>query len=308
MSCPSLGTAPFHKATAAQHSNANICQFCQSVRLDLHQSNQACGVASLNINGLPLSQNATGGGQGAFTLNDGVIIGASWKFTCVKNEQHLAMTIHSVNGRSVSNKVFSTTFRQVTPVRILDVRGAAKVKLVHQLTSHEEHIVGGESEIDSESNIDTTQDDKFDFNLDNQISALEELRRQAQHLKQLIRAKEAEIMEHLVYKDETEHPMPKRPIKECNDLGCIFHGLAWKIKHTHGDICSGSPQWWHILGCEQQEQKKIDKHDDVIIANANSQTQLQAMTKGSTTYPEKQTDRYEESQDEESYYKRTSVS
>lgn len=240
------------------------------LRFDLHASRDACGPARMLLNGLPLSQNTTGGGQGAFTLRDGAVISASWDFKCDEEDEQQTMTlmVHSVNGRSVyQTKPVTASFRQIQPIRIHKITGAARVSLVHQKTSQEEHL---EDEI-----VDSVDEASYDADLDTQIEALEDLRQHARTLRHLIREREAAIMKQLVYSDDTEDAVPRRPLKECEDLGCIFHGLAWKIKYAHGDVCHGSPQWRRVLGCDDRAEELPDEYY-VMVRPGSSEKTLQS--------------------------------
>lgn len=204
-----------------------------------------------------MSQNATGGGSGAFTLQDGTVISASWNIACQKSKsQQLTMSIHSANGRSIfTQNQLVASFQQVEPIRFLEITGASKVTLVHKVISHKSTYQSDDYDDDDNEDgsiqVESLRNMPLDVDLDAQISALEELRQQARTLRQLIRQKETDIMEHLVYTDSTEGDTPTPPLKDCNDLGCVFRGLAWKIKHAHGDVCSSSPQWSRVLGCRE---------------------------------------------------------
>lgn len=231
----------------------------QPMRFDLHESKEPCGVAKLVFNGLPMSQNATGGGSGAFTLQDGTVVSASWNIACQKSKtQLLTMSVHSANGRSIfTQNQMAASFQQVEPIRFLEVTGGSRVTLVHKVISHKHSYPSDDYDDDSTVQLESQRNMHFDVDLDAQISALEDLRQQVHNLRQLIRQKETDIMEHLVYTDSTEGDTPPRPLRECDDLGCVFRGLAWKIKHAHGDVCNGSPQWSRVLGCQEDPEDYV---------------------------------------------------
>lgn len=179
--------------------------------------------------------------------------------------------MHSVNGRSVFQaKPVTASFRQTQPIRIHKIDGAARVSLVHQKTSQEEHLE--DKIVDTDFEADEAA---YDADLDSQIEALEGLRQHAQTLRRLISEREAAIMKQLVYSDDTEDAVPRRPLKECEDLGCIFHGLAWKIKYAHGDVCHGSPQWRRVLGCDDRAEELPDE-DYVMVRPGSGEKTLQS--------------------------------
>lgn len=233
------------------------------MRLDLQQSNEACGHASLNVNGLPLAQNATGQGQGALTLFDGVIISASWQFTCSRRQQQMVMKIHSVDGRIVSDVAFSARFQQTNPVRINDVFGAARVKLIHILSAREEYR-HFDPELKRDDAVDTkpsTPDVTTSFqDVDAEIAALEELRYQSRHLRQLIRQKEGSVMNRLVESgDKRIQNIRPNALKFCKDLDCIFRVLAYKLSSAE-TRCREAQDWRSALTCMGEKGDDFD-HD-----------------------------------------------
>ena len=232
-----------HNSTAANTS--------QALRLDLQESDQPCGLAKLKINGQSIPQNATGGGTGSFTILDGSIITASWNILCHDDEkQFMEMNIHSVNGRALAHTRFSTSFYQTAPVVIKNIDNVVKVKYVHLKTTETERVFDKE-----DANTNGGESDKappHDFDLDAQVSALQDLRGEERELRRLIMDKENAIMDHLVSddiepdSDDAELPIP---LRKCNDLACAFKSLAYEMRHAHGQLCEDARGWRAFFGC-----------------------------------------------------------
>lgn len=239
----------------------------------MQESDEACGRASLNFNGAPLSQDASGQGNGALTLLDGVTINAQWSFMCYKDEQLLHMAIHSINGRSVEDVSFRVSFQQTAPIRIKDIQGANKIKLIHHISSQDELAETKEQHHDSkkEKSMHHHAVSPFDEEIDAKISALEDLRHQAHNLKSLIREKEDEIMNRLseVDYDRVRHDSPMF-LKTCTDLDCIFRVLAYKMSHSDTSACRDAKHWREALSCVSEKENDHFDHkmlEELIVEN-----------------------------------------
>lgn len=156
----------------------------------------------------------------------------------------MRMTVHSVNGKAVAHTTFTTSFRQTAPAVIRDVWNVAKVKYVRIRTTETEHILDDEDvrAIESEAVSKGLTDD---YDLDAQISALNDLKSQARELRDLIYDKEDDIMDHLVYADEED----TTSLGQCKDLACAFKSLAHEIRHAHGQLCDNASGWRAFFGC-----------------------------------------------------------
>ncbi|KAL7962878.1 hypothetical protein V8C34DRAFT_268577 [Trichoderma compactum] len=101
--------------------------------LDIQESSEACSQAKVRIDGFLLSQDDNGTGQGTFASLDGHTVTASWNFTCKEHvrrvpwDQDLTVTIISLDGETVPETSFVTSFRQRTPVKVYDVGGDSLV-------------------------------------------------------------------------------------------------------------------------------------------------------------------------------------
>ncbi|KAL7933766.1 hypothetical protein V8C35DRAFT_303815 [Trichoderma chlorosporum] len=97
--------------------------------LDIQESSEACSQAKVRIDGFLLSQDDNGTGQGTFASLGGHTVTASWNFTCKEHkrripwDQDLMVTIISLDGETVPETSFVTSFRQRTPVKVYDVGG-----------------------------------------------------------------------------------------------------------------------------------------------------------------------------------------
>ncbi|KAI0409572.1 hypothetical protein F4802DRAFT_150382 [Xylaria palmicola] len=99
--------------------------------LDLHvfESATPCGYGNVTLNGEPLVQDDLGYGSGSITTDDGSILAADWKFTCVHLEgdtkaRLLSVYVVSVNNHKVDDVAFSVQFKQTAPVTISYIDGA----------------------------------------------------------------------------------------------------------------------------------------------------------------------------------------
>lgn len=87
----------------------------------------------MRIDGFLLSQDDNGTGQGTFASQDGHTVTASWNFTCKEHvrrvpwDQDLTVTIISLDGETIPETSFVTSFRQRTPVKVYDVGGDSLV-------------------------------------------------------------------------------------------------------------------------------------------------------------------------------------
>ncbi|KAM6482359.1 hypothetical protein HDV62DRAFT_41922 [Trichoderma sp. SZMC 28011] len=101
--------------------------------LDIQESSEACSQAKVRIDGFLLSQDDNGTGQGTFASQDGHTVTASWNFTCKEHvrrvpwDQDLTVTIISLDGETIPETSFVTSFRQRTPVKVYDVGGDSLV-------------------------------------------------------------------------------------------------------------------------------------------------------------------------------------
>lgn len=101
--------------------------------LDIQESEEACSQANVRIDGFLLSQDDNGTGQGTFASQDGHTVTASWNFTCKEHvrrvpwDQDLMVTIISLDGETIPETSFVTSFRQRTPVKVYDVGGDSLV-------------------------------------------------------------------------------------------------------------------------------------------------------------------------------------
>ncbi|KAF7544874.1 hypothetical protein G7046_g9690 [Stylonectria norvegica] len=173
-----------------------------TLRLDVGESQQVCGLANVKINGQPLSQSAKGSGHGSLTVEDAAVVDARWIITCVEAdgvpvEQLMTFAVEAVNGEAVSDVVaFSASFRQTAPVLITDVGGAALNYRLYMPVS-EDDVSTQKAAAAAVARPDSMPKDgpKDNYELQGKLMELELLRKQAHELEDLIREKEDALFE-----------------------------------------------------------------------------------------------------------------
>ena len=99
--------------------------------VEVEESDDVCGPASIKLNSQTLNHNARGYGVGSLQLDNDAIISADWDFRCIGPEdspsaQSMRFNIKAVEDVGLTEEAsFSIVFRQAAPVRILEVEGAA---------------------------------------------------------------------------------------------------------------------------------------------------------------------------------------
>lgn len=184
----------------------------------------------------------------------------------------MEMNIHSVNGRALAHTSFSTSFYQTAPVVIKNIYNVVKVKYVHLKTTETQHVFDKEDAklISAESGKSLSDDD---FDLDAQVSALQDLRGEERELKKLIMDKENAIMDHLITSDQrgdndvdddSELPIP---LRKCNDLACAFKSLAYEVRHAHGCLCEDARGWREFFGCAHGKEVSVDDAETYEVSD-----------------------------------------
>lgn len=181
-------------------------------RFDIHESNNACGYGNVTING----QNLPEGGSGSLTMNEDLVVDATWNFTCVAwngepQEQLLSLNVDYINGQPTEDVGFTLRFQQVAPVWISDIEGSASMTRLHSLGQ-------GESK--------QPCDGKEEMDLDAEMAELDYLNWQMAELSQLIRVKEIRLAEAFGWERQPGH----RYIEECDSLKCVFGAVVHKVK------------------------------------------------------------------------------
>lgn len=201
-------TLPLPETDEATHTQELI------MRLDIHESADACGYGNVSINGQDLAEK----GSGTFVVDEGRIIDASWNLTCVNwndvpQEQLLSVNVDFVDGRSVEDVGFTLRFQQVAPVWISDVEGTASMTRIH-------------SAVQTKAPCD--DDKKLDVDLE--LAELEYLRWQVDELHHQIFMKERRLQE--AFGGPKRHPHTGRPLllENCDSLKCVIGSLFDKAK------------------------------------------------------------------------------
>ncbi|KAJ4256901.1 hypothetical protein NW762_008997 [Fusarium torreyae] len=102
-----------------------------TLQVEVEESDDVCGPASIKLNGQTLNYNAKGYGVGSLQLDDDTIISADWDFRCIGPEdspsaQSMRFNIKAVEDVGLTEEASLTiVFRSTAPVRILEVEGAA---------------------------------------------------------------------------------------------------------------------------------------------------------------------------------------
>ncbi|UKZ73538.1 hypothetical protein TrVFT333_001185 [Trichoderma virens FT-333] len=166
--------------------------------LDIQESSEACSQANVRIDGFLLSQDDNGTGQGTFASLEGHTVTASWNFTCREHarrvpwDQDLTVTILSLDGETVPETSFVTSFRQRTPVKVYDVggdlvvyttEGHAPTRVDKERVLNRIKTLTGLSEVDDEIKAD--------------IGDIVSLENQMRELGEHVKAKQRKVLEKL---------------------------------------------------------------------------------------------------------------
>lgn len=226
----------------------------QTLRLDVLESDQACGPAALKVNNYLLTQDAEGSGTGVLFYGTDGFINATWTFTCdeakARSPDALPQTLHialwGLDGLPLTPSVrFSARFRQTAPATIMDITGAhvdsSILITLDGLAAEEDEGVDSELGHQAPETSDrhggppeyfVAFEDPF---VRQQVEELEALRTQLFDLGQLIFNKEAALLESL------GKPMPARskcptPIQHCNSLRCVVRAISFSFTRliSHG--------------------------------------------------------------------------
>ncbi|KAK0621592.1 hypothetical protein B0T17DRAFT_296182 [Bombardia bombarda] len=127
-------------------------------RLDVLESEEACGYANITINGAPLADRH----RGVLTLDHGVIVLANWRFECmiwrgVESEQLMFLDIESVNDQAVSDMGFAIRFRQSEPMWLTDIQGQASIITPNSKTNDDD------IPLDDGPFLDEDEDDEYEY-------------------------------------------------------------------------------------------------------------------------------------------------
>ncbi|KJK92136.1 hypothetical protein H633G_03977 [Metarhizium anisopliae BRIP 53284] len=182
-----------------------------TLRLDVGESEAACGPGNLTVNGQELIQDGNGNGQGTLAAHHGSNFTASWAFSCDARSPKmlLKMQVTQLDDLEIAPFNFSASFTQILPRQIWIMDGAAVVNRVHRLPQ--------------ETNL---QKGLAETTLQDQIHDLDILRIKARQLENAILAQESKIAQKLGQK---KHSLPTN-IQDCTSLECVLKTLGGKFR------------------------------------------------------------------------------
>jgi hypothetical protein len=214
-------------------------------RLDIFQSEEACGYANVTLDGQALpgdftaDQDHVATGSGSITTNEQAVIDATWSFHCVKvngqpQMQFLKFDIGSLNGTPVEDIAFSVLFRQTGSPEVVNVNTDPSVP----------------DELAANPNPWVLVADDDDVHVPQySIDDLDELRQQLRELEYLIAQKEQAIANHA-------HERFEEDIKKCHGLKCIAIAAGQTVHHA------AHKTYEKIRGHDEKAWDPFHKHDN----------------------------------------------
>ena len=189
----------------------------QFIRLDVLESDVACGYGNITIDGQSLHQDENGSGSGSITTESGNLIIADWKFSCVEEDGHdeqlMKFDVVYIDDDRVRDVGFSVQFQQTGPVRITHLNGAKYEAPVPEVASS--------SEDDNRRPSITT--------LEDELAILEMMKLHLVQLEHAIAKKEqylAETFDH--------HAGPEASgdgaLSQCDSLSCVVRTIYKDVK------------------------------------------------------------------------------
>ncbi|KAF4445634.1 hypothetical protein FALBO_17160, partial [Fusarium albosuccineum] len=214
-----------------------------TLRLDVDESEDVCGPASIRLNGEKLTQDAAGHGVGSFYLNNDTIISADWDFECIGPHdfpfaQSMRFNVRALDDMALSTDAsFWVAFKQTAPVRIADVGGADYVWSLSVPFSKKE---AGDSSSEKETSSNAPpiwEHPTYEFQdpeeeLQVELMELNALHKQILELEGLVKEREASVSKKLGKKYPPPPPSTFKMIKQCDGVQCVVHTLSDKVKHT----------------------------------------------------------------------------
>ena len=198
----------------------------QTFRVDVLESQEACGHANVTVNGQTLPQE----GHGHLPYDPWTSLVATWTSACVEwdntpREQLLNLVIDSVNGSIVQDLRLRVLFQQIAPVQVSEATGRAAAAVEQEYAPHE--TIDGEEPPASEG-------------LDTELAELERLREHATEVERLIAWKEQRIRE--AYGWDDEQP------QTCDSWRCLVQSLLEKVTGAAVNVFGGLSGHHHHKG------------------------------------------------------------
>jgi len=211
----------------------------------VEESDDVCGLASINLNGKKLSRDVEGHGVGSFQLNNDTIISADWDFECIGPTnspfgQSMRFNIKAVEDVGLTEEVsFWIVFRSTAPVRILDVGNADHVWSL-SLPFSKEAAKGASvqdeiTEDNSPHPIWEYPDREFqdpEEELQVELMEIRALREKILQLEELVRDKQVSVSKKLSKSCPSRLPSAFDRSKQCDAIQCQAQILADGARHA----------------------------------------------------------------------------
>ncbi|RYP69841.1 hypothetical protein DL771_005852 [Monosporascus sp. 5C6A] len=171
-------------------------------RLDILESEAACGYGNITLDGQALNQDESGLGSGSIITERGNNVVAKWNFTCIELDDEYQEQLLNFNVLTVDEKVqdveYAAQFRQVTPVAITSFTVADGAQYIIRVPE------SGSDKVDS---IDRSTS----VNLEEELHALELMKLRLLDLERAIARKEQYLSENFNSRGnsagDSKHPL-----------------------------------------------------------------------------------------------------
>ncbi|KAI0394017.1 hypothetical protein F5Y17DRAFT_458307 [Xylariaceae sp. FL0594] len=230
----------------------------QHITLDVRvvESTTSCGYANITVGGQPLAQDDIGFGAGNITTEDGNVLDAEWKFSCVhlgtgSEEQLLSIYVDQIDGQAVEDVAFSIRFQQVAPVDITAVERA--ITMTTRPSNPDPESVGSPRP-----------------SLADELAELRALEEQLVALEHAIASKVSHISE----KFGIDQPEELLFATDCHGITCMFQRMYARIKdmaktlyHSNGNkswppSTKSPPHAWQSYTPSHGSQQPLSENDD----------------------------------------------
>ena len=213
----------------------------QLIRLDVLESDVACGYGNITLDGQSLHQDENGSGSGSITTEHGHLISANWKFTCVeedgRHEQLMKFDVVYVDDRRVLDAGFTVQFRQVAPVQITHLDGA----------KYEASVPG------TASSSEDAGHPSAPASLEDELAILEMMRLQLILLEQAIAEKEQYLAETFNHREASEEGSDDA-LSQCDSLSCVVRTIFKDVKGMANKVYA---QDWETTQTSEHEKRPL---------------------------------------------------
>ncbi|KAF4996050.1 hypothetical protein FGRMN_4712, partial [Fusarium graminum] len=214
-----------------------------TLRFDVEESGEACGPASIKLNGEPLKQDAKGRGVGSFLINNETLISADWNFECIGPKefpfgQSMRFNVKALDDMALTEESsFWMTFKQTAPVRISDVGNAAYVwSLSMPFSSKDKDVSSGDKPSGNSPPSSWEYPDREfqdpEEELQVELMELNDLHQQISQLEKLVEEREASVAKKLGKIYPPPPPSTLKKIKQCDGVQCVLHTVTDGVRHS----------------------------------------------------------------------------